>query len=134
MANKELTALEALTLLKNLRQSNIDDQEVEGILLDIIEEELKEHRLLKKLEEELGIDLITLFKALKDKQVIFKHIYGLKKPKIYLETHKIAGLLFDGKNYDLWLYDNGYGNQFCAYTKDYGKTWALTKEELEDDT
>ena len=70
-------------------------------------------------------------KDLKDIQVIFKHIYDLKKPKIYLETHKIAGLLFDGKNYDLWLYDNGYGDQFCAYTKDYGKTWALTKEELE---
>ena len=133
MANKELTALEALTLLKNLRQSNIDDQEVEDMLLDIIEKELKEHRLLKKLEEELGIDLITLFKALKDRQVIFKHIYGLKKPKIYLETHKIAGLLFDGKSYDLWLYDNGYGDQFCAYTKDYGKTWALTKEELENE-
>ena len=85
------------------------------------------------IEEELGIDLITLFKALKDRQVIFKHIYGLKKPKIYLETHKIAGLLFDGKNYGLWLYDNGYGDEFCVYTKDYGKTWALTKEELEND-
>lgn len=89
--------------------------------------------LLEDIEEQIGIDLITLFKALKDRQVIFKHIYGLKKPKIYLETHKIAGLLFDGKNYGLWLYDNGYGDEFCAYTKDYGKTWALTKEELEND-
>ena len=88
---------------------------------------------LEDIEEELGIDLITLFRALKDRQVIFKHIYGLKKPKIYLETHKIAGLLFDGKNYGLWLYDNGYGDEFCAYTKDYGKTWALTKEELENE-
>ena len=89
--------------------------------------------LLEDIEEELGIDLITLFKALKDRQVIFKHIYGLENPKIYLETHKIAGLLFDSKNYGLWLYDNGYGDEFCVYTKDYGKTWALTKEELEGD-
>ena len=88
---------------------------------------------LEDIEEELGIDLITLFKALKDRQVIFKHIYGLENPKIYLETHKIAGLLFDGKNYGLWLYDNGFGDEFWVYTKDYGKTWALTKEELEDE-
>ena len=43
MTSKELTALEALTLLKNLRQNNIDDQEVENILFDIIEETLKKH-------------------------------------------------------------------------------------------
>ena len=89
--------------------------------------------LLENIEEELGIDLITLFKALKDGQVIVKHIVGLKNPKTFLEAHKIAELLFDGKNYGLWIYDNGYGDEFRVYTKDYGKTWALTKEELEND-
>lgn len=43
MTSKELTALEALELLKKLKQNNIDDQEVEDILFDIIEETLKKH-------------------------------------------------------------------------------------------
>ena len=113
-----------------------DDTTYAEVVKDAIDREnivLTKLKHYEDIEEELGIDLITLFKALKDKQVIFKHIYGLKKPKIYLETHKIAGLLFDGKNYDLWLYDNGYGDEFYVYTKDYGKTWALIKEKLEND-
>ena len=91
---------------------------------------------LEDIEEELGCPLevvFKVFKALKDGQVIVKHIVGSKNPKTFLEAHKIAELLFDGKNYGLWIYDNGYGDEFCVYTKDYGKTWALTKEELEDD-
>ena len=91
---------------------------------------------LEDIEEELGCPLevvFKVFKALKDGQVIVKHIVGLKNPKTFLEAHKIAELLFDGKNYGLWIYDNGYGDQFRVYTKDYGKTWALTKEELEND-
>ena len=89
---------------------------------------------LEDIEEELGCPLevvFKVFKALKDGQVIVKHIVGLKNPKTFLEAHKIAELLFDGKNYCLWVYDNGYGDEFCVYTKDYGKTWALTKEKLE---
>ena len=86
---------------------------------------------LEDIEEELGCPLDVVFKALKNRQVIFKHIVGLENPKINLKAHKIAGLSFDGKNYGLWLYDNGYGDdEFYVYTKDYGKTWALTKEEL----
>ena len=91
---------------------------------------------LEDIEEELGCPLevvFKVFKALKDGQVIVKHIVGLKNPKTFLEAHKIAELLFDGKNYGLWIYDNGYGDEFRVYTKDYGKTWALTKEELEND-
>ena len=121
---------EALEILLAGYYNNANYQEVIEAR-EKLEKDLDKLEEYKSIEEEIGIDLFTLFKALKDRQVIFKHIYGLKKPKIYLETHKIAGLLFDGKNYGLWLYDNGYGDEFCAYTKDYGKTWALTKEELE---
>lgn len=88
-----------------------------------------------ELTEELGCPLEVVFKALKDGQVIFKHIFGLENPKINLKAHKIAGLSFDGKNYGLWLYDNGYGDdEFYVYIKNYGKNWwlkeDLTKEEL----
>ena len=73
MTGKELTSLEAIELLKKLKKNNIDDQEVEDILLDIIEEELKEHRLLKNIEEEVGIDLIKaveLCKQVNNKKVV----------------------------------------------------------------
>ena len=127
MTSKELTALEALMLLKNLRQNNINDQEVEDMLLDIIEKELKEHRLLKKLEEELGIDLITLFKALK-KGVYVKYDsdFGMTgKPNIKIVKDNATGVCYRDKKW--------YIQEADTLIKDYGKDWALTREELEDE-
>ena len=116
-----------------------DDTTYAEVVKDAIDREnivLTKLKHYEDIEEELGCPLevvFKVFKALKDGQVIVKHIVGLKNPKTFLEAHKIAELLFDGKNYGLWIYDNGYGDQFRVYTKDYGKTWALTKEELEND-
>ena len=127
MANKELTALEALTLLKNLRQSNIDDQEVEDMLLDIIEKELKEHKILKNIEKELEIDLITLFKALK-KGVYVKYDsdFGMTgKPNIKIVKDNATGVCYRDKKW--------YIQEADTLIKDYGKDWALTREELEDE-
>ena len=62
---------------------------------------------LEDIEEELGIDLITLFKALKNEP----HI-ALRRAIGYWQLKDLAG------DDDL-------------RTQDYGKTWALTKEELE---
>lgn len=72
---------------------------------------------LEDIEEELGIDLITLFKALKY-GIYLKGRGNLKGHILYCNcpmlsfAHKIIK------------------NQLI---EDYGKTWALTKEELEDD-
>ena len=134
MTSKKLTALEALELLKKLKKNNIDDQMVEDMLLDIIEEELKEHRLLKKIEKELGIDLITLFKAL-----IFgiwtnqEQCYGDEKQgkirffqvRLLLEENALGCI-----HNSMW---KGEEVIRTLYFKDYGKTWALTKEELENE-
>ena len=120
MTSKELTALEALDLLKKLKKNNIDDQEVEDMLLDIIEKELKEHRLLKKLEEELEIDLITLFKTLKQ-----KFVYHREQVKI-----ELLGLHI--KSEELYLYGFVEDTTHAVYLKlkDCGKTWTMTKEKL----
>ena len=75
---------------------------------------------LEDVEEELGIDLITLFKALKNGVYSNHYAYAGE------EIHKI----------DVELQKRHYG--FCVSggfgeghnLKDYGKTWALTKEEL----
>lgn len=86
---------------------------------------------LEDIEEELGIDLTTLFKALKNGiYVKEEHL-----PKIPIRFIAPNELVFDT--------DYLYQLKFCrAYTKlketcypfyfkDYGKTWALTREELE---
>ena len=68
---------------------------------------------LEDIEEELGIDLITLFNALKNgayvKNYNEKQDLALKEDKLYLCP--------------LDIYDD------FVYIKDYGKTWALDKKE-----
>ena len=72
------------------------------------------------IEEELGIDLITLFKVLKNgfyryrPTAINNVICFIAKPKVNMEQKCFT-----------------YGSYGKSYFKDYGKTWALTKEELE---
>lgn len=69
---------------------------------------------LEDLEDELGIDLVTLFKALKEGFVDENEEY-----------HHFSNLFID----EIEIFDSYEKVSF--YLKDYGKTWALTKEELE---
>ena len=73
----------------------------------------------KNIEDELGIDLVTLFKALKQ-----GHIWVKKKGKVISSCDYNLGLT--GTTYDLYCKDVGE----WLLVKDYGKTWALTEEEL----
>ena len=84
---------------------------------------------LEDSEEELGIDLVTLFKALKDG-------FYYKKQGIIVHTS-------DKENYIFLSAKSCLPNQMCIevyfgdlemmcfYFNDYGKTWAFTREELE---
>ncbi len=92
---------------------------------------------LEDIEEELGIDLVTLFKALKNG--IWASMYGEKIVKgttLTFISKNILGIIFepfipkeDFKPY--FIYRWGVPNDYSIYyLKDYGKTWALTKEEL----
>lgn len=86
-----------------------------------LEQDQDKLKQYKDIEEELGIDLITLFKALKN------GIYDKNEDRnvlVFLSWHyhlKEMVLFYDDEN----PYYNG-----CYQFKDYGKTWALTKEEL----
>lgn len=76
---------------------------------------------LEDVEEELGIDLITLFKALKQGYIYYpincpNDCYKYKIECIYMKPR-----------IHLYVAD-GVGG---CYMEDYGKTWALTREELE---
>lgn len=77
---------------------------------------VKELLEYKKIEEELGIDLITLVKALTLGYVFIKSSkYKQKITYISWSKHYIQ----IRKSHHIHL-----------NMKDYGKTWALTKEEL----
>lgn len=77
---------------------------------------------LEDIEEELGIDLITLFKV----YINGFYIKG-EEEKQYIDfENPINSIAF--KNKEMF-----YGHKWTyQYVKlyDYGKTWALTKEEL----
>ena len=82
---------------------------------------------LEDIEEELGIDLITLFKALK-KGVYVKYDsdFGMTgKPNIKIVKDNATGVCYRDKKW--------YIQEADTLIKDYGKDWALTREELEDD-
>ena len=78
---------------------------------------------LEDIEEELGIDLITLFKAMEQQKVWTKYEneidccdyceYIILEDFIYFYWEKGKHLVFE--------------------LNEYGKTWALTKEELDND-
>lgn len=99
---------------------------------------------LEDVEDELGIDLKVLFKALKNgiwskggyySDVLEKEPHFVERPEIGLCSY------YDevDENYNTILSDR---DVMCIYTydyeimvrqtrlKDYGKTWALTREDL----
>ena len=99
------------------------------------------------IEEELGVDLITLFKALKngiwskggfyEDQIADKPTF-IANPEIKLCSYYSES----DENYNIIVNEE---KVWCIYTydyevmvrqtrlKDYGKTWALTKKELKDE-
>ena len=81
------------------------------------------HKLgqLEDIEEELGIDLITLFKALKD------GIYINEDGSVYKDCIKSIEDWSDGWGF---ISNDDY---IEVLFKDYGISWALTEEELEND-
>ena len=86
---------------------------------------------LEDIEEELGIPLEVLFKALKD-GIWFKNKNGKLRnvDKIHLNS-----LLFWMEKFAVDCLpeeeiEEGF-NYIHLHFKDYGKTWSLTKEELE---
>ena len=81
-----------------------------------------------KIERELGISLITLFKAL-EKGFYYRAINEGCPDEIWFAdpNNECCGIECYGSN----SYGITWAGVDVAYTRDHGKTWALTKEELE---
>ena len=83
---------------------------------------------LENIEDELGIDLVTLLKVWN--AVLQKEYLWTKYNNILDDTNDIEiGDDDNGLFFIYFYWDNGKHLTFCL--NEYGKTWALTKEELE---
>ena len=89
---------------------------------------LGEWHMLKHAEHLLGVPLIILIMALKKgcyyKDGTPEFGYHVEHTNVYVEYYHYNNEL---------VFVHKIGNtECCLYAKDYGKTWALTKEELEE--
>lgn len=85
---------------------------------------------LEDIEEELGIELVVLFKAL------YEGVYVINVYENIIFVEPILSFNKE-KSTNLYVLDgitsfppNKLCESYFYYFKDYGKTWALTKEEL----
>ena len=106
---------------------------------------------LEDIEEELGIDLITLLKAssfgfyskenneitYKRSGVVIVGKYLVETKPVYAVKETTLNSSYYGDVESMKIVDNAYYWEWktCKHweIKNYGKTWALTKEELEND-
>lgn len=87
---------------------------------NIIEKDSDMLEQYKNIEKELGIDLITLCKTFEE--------------DIYIKpNNKIIFVMYDKKEFRFYegnINCNTDDGNFTVSIDDYGKTWALTREEL----
>ena len=94
--------------------------------VDIISKDLDLFEEYRKIEEEIGVDFITLVKMLKDDVYINDGGIVNEIGNIYKEKVKSI------EHWPVWGFTAGDDDEMktlCAF-KDRGKTWALDKEEF----
>ena len=84
----------------------------------------KLHQILN-IEEEIGIDLTILFNALKNGVYYFDEQGQLIYSNVWLTDNHVSTGVHDKLSYS---FKTSY-HEILLF-EDYGKTWALTKEEL----
>ena len=89
-----------------------------GYEYEIVENTLQQY---KSIEEELGVDLITFFKALK---------HGFYARGLDYKQHAVSFKKSKNGLYRFTDVDKYHMEYMTWFLTDYGKTWALTKEEL----
>ena len=111
-------------ILINLeRFSNIhDNQDIKKQKFGIIEKDLDLFEEYRKIEEEIGVDFITLVKMLKDDVYINDGGIVDEIGNIYKEQVKSI------EHWPVWGFTAGDNVEYSF--KDRGRTWALDKEEF----
>lgn len=124
--------MERYTHVLNVRMNADDDDFL--VMKDDVNKAFNKLGRLERIERELGVSLEVLFKALKDGAYFKTDYYGIDITYHILEEHEIRlkRNLFDIRKENLLNNKPYYTGGFIFYWKDYGETWALTKEELEN--
>lgn len=105
-------------------------------MINNIHKSFMELREYKSIEEKFGIDLITLLKALTNgffaKDVKVYNLRGeLSKNQKLDPKYLRLNMWYECIEWaNIW---NPMDDLHEYYFKDYGKTWALTREELEEE-
>ena len=118
--------------MNRLTKDNDTQYDLIGNYNSNIEEFTNNHKLrnsvlnklgqLEDIEEELGIDLITLFRALK--QGFYVKTKDINEGLISLVKAK------DIREINIIIKSITFNDFDIVFFEDYGKTWALTREEL----
>lgn len=94
---------------------------------ETLEKELDRLEEYRKIEEEIGIDLITLFKALKYGVYYYTSQNQLTHDYVWLYDNYVSASVRDKLSYSLLTC---FQKQILSF-EDYGKTWSIYRENLE---
>ena len=94
--------------------------------VDIISKDLDQLEEYRKIEEEIGVDFITLVKMLKDD--VYINDGGIVDEIGHIYKDQVKSI----EHWPIWGFNVGDDDEMKSFYafKDRGKTWALDKEEF----
>lgn len=128
MESKEALELAILEYEKDL-ETDENNQWVKNVLkgLKKCQQDLDRLEEYRKIEEEIGIDLITLFKALKYGVYYYTSQNQLTHDYVWLYDNYVSASVRDKLSYSLLTC---FQKQILSF-EDYGVTWSIYMEALE---
>ena len=127
-----MTSKEALKDIKDVLDTLIDfvrlniSEDMKKQKFEIIKKDLDLFEEYRKIEEEIGVDFITLVKMLKDD--VYINDGGIVDEIGHIYKDQVKSI----EHWPVWGFSVGDDDEMktlCAF-KDRGKTWALSKEEF----
>ena len=110
-----------LELICEAKSVNRDEERV-CFLRKIIEKDLDQLEEYRKIEEEIGVDFITLVKMLKDD--VYINDGGIVDEIGHIYKEQVKSI----EHWPVWGFTAGDNVEYAF--KDRGRTWALDKEEF----
>ena len=123
-----MTSKEALKDIKDVLDMLIDfarlniNEDVKKQKFEIVKKDLDLLEEYRKLEEEIGVDFITLAKMLKDD--VYINDGGIVDEIGHIYKDQVKSI----EHWPVWGFTDGDGGEYAF--KNRGKTWALDKEEF----
>ena len=99
-----------------------DEQNIKKQEFDVVEKDLDLLEEYRKIEEEIGVDFITLVKMLKDD--VYINDGGIVDEIGHIYKEQVKSI----EHWPVWGFTAGDNVEYSF--KDRGRTWALSKEEF----